>query len=336
MLKQSLGNQHIPQLMELNGLFKDGTTNQLALVLKYMSLGSLHDMFTSCNRRCTVPQVKHIAREVLLGLRTLHGFSSPILHCDIKPENVLIDSCGSVKIGDYGLLKRLSDKNVHVSEQRGTQKYFSPERINGRYSLPADIWAVGVTLVECLLGKVIDPKELSSIRVSSGDISPVDFLTRKEHLFNSTLVDFLKRSLDPEPEKRWCAARLVGHKFLCSPAQEAMAIFKVQPKNKALLDELLSILIKFIGSRADCQSLMDNVGRTHSEDLLCSSKRRISHKERLYNIMRWTGFSRREIEQHVHELYLKLMGSPSSYKHHYNSKLRAYSQTECVGFPDLY
>jgi len=311
-LKQAMGNKQSPQLMELSGLFLDNTTNQLALVLEYMNLGSLHDYFTSCNLQCTTSQIKYIAREVLLGLRTIHGFSRPILHCDIKPNNILIASNGSVRVGDYGLFRRLSHRHEEVSEVAGTVKYFSPERHRGSYSLPSDIWALGVTLVECLIGELIDPEELTNVKVSSGTISPLDFLDREVCPPDSPLMDFLKRCLAPDPRERWDAAELLNHKFISPPFLPPRKMFRDQPRNQALLEDIITILQNFIRSRVENLPSLTTLSKRQSEDLIWDNKSRMSHEKQLENIVQWTGFTRDEVEQHVHELYIKRTGSISS------------------------
>merc|ERR1719505_154324 len=112
--------------MNLNGLFENVNSNKISLVLDYMDLGSLYDHFISTGKCCTENQVKHIARETLLGLQQLHNFEIPMLHRDIKPQNILIDSRGSVRVADYGLIYCTTKKNQQCTDTSGTSKYFSP------------------------------------------------------------------------------------------------------------------------------------------------------------------------------------------------------------------
>jgi len=295
-LKKIMGNKTTPQLMELSGLFLDENTNKLALVLEYMNLGSLHDYFTSQNRRCSAAQMKFIAREILLGLRTLHGFETPILHRDIKPNNILIESHGYVQIGDYGLFVSLPNRQEKCNDQAGTVKYFSPERHGGCFSMPADIWALGVTLVECLIGTLLDPEELTDVKVASGVTSPLDFLDPKEWPRGTPMVNFIERCLDQDPECRWSAAQLLGHEFLLPPMLKRAEVFQAIPKNQELLDEILAIIQKYI-----------RVNSSHgkSDDEIWAHSKPVSHERRLENIVQWTGFTKDEVEKHVHDIYVE-------------------------------
>jgi len=295
-LKKIMGHKTTPQLMELVGLFLDENTNELALVLEYMNLGSLHDYFTSQNRRCSEDQIKFIAREILLGLRTLHGFETPILHCDIKPNNILIESHGSVQIGDYGLFVSLPNREAKCEDQNGTVKYFSPERHQGSFSMPADIWAFGVTLVECLIGKLLDPEELTNVKVAGGVTSPLDFLDSKKWPKGTPIVNFIERCLDPDPECRWSATQLLEHDFLRPPILKRSKLFPPLPKNQELLDEILTIIQRYI-------RVNSSLGK--SDDEIWEYGSPLTHDRRLENIVHWTGYTRDEVEKHVHEMYVQ-------------------------------
>lgn len=301
MLKKLSDGKRMPQLMELNGLFEDRSTNKVALVVDYMNLRSLHHHFTKCNNPCSEEQMRWIARETLLGLRTLHGFKTPILHCDIKPNNILIASGGSVRIGDYGLLKLLKDPKTKIIGHTGSAKYYSPERHEGEFAMPADIWALGVSLVECLLGRLIKPEDLNDVRVASGT-SPLDFLNPEG--IDEDIVDFLKRCLDPEPEKRWDAERLLSHPVFYPDFLSPKDLFPAPAKNEALLEEILRIVQAFIRQRVELLGRASTISVSKKDDVWSHNKE-VSHDKRLENIEKVTGYTRAEIEKFVNEMYVK-------------------------------
>jgi serine/threonine protein kinase len=303
-LKKLTGGERIPQLMELNGLFEDRNKNKVALVLDYMNLGSLHGHFTARGNECSNEQMRYIARESLLGLRTLHGFDTPIVHCDIKPQNILLASGGSVRIGDYGCMQLLRGHQSKAQEQKGTIKYFSPERHEGSFGMPADIWALGVTLVECLRGSLIETEELKNVRVAA-KTSPLDFIDIEE--FDEETIDFLRHCLDTDPTKRWDAKRLLSHPIFTPDFLSVKSLFPAPERNEALLTDILNIVKEFIQSRIEQSGRLTSIG--NSKDNVWSHAKEISHAERLDNMVNVTGFTVADVQKVVDEMYEKRMSS---------------------------
>jgi len=297
LLKEALNNRRTPQLMTLFGLFEDKDSNDKALVLKYMDLGSLHDHFISKGKRCTEKQVRYIARETLLGLQQIHSLEKPIIHRDIKPQNILIESVGSVLVADYGLLYTLRDKRQLCTEMAGTTKYFSPERHNGKFSMPSDIWALGVTLLECLLGKLLDANDLEGVRIAGGHVHPLNFYSPAEIRLSADALNFLQCCLQFNPNKRWKASMLLKHQFLKPPYPDPTGIFLPKRRletNEMLLKEILEIIQTFI--RRNLESEV-------SQKDIWENAKGITHETRMSNIVRWTGFSKLEIQEYVNQLY---------------------------------
>jgi len=292
-MKEALGDKETPQLMCLHGLFQDDNSNEIALVLEYMNLGSLHDHFTSKGVRCTENQIRHIARETLLGLKALHELDIPIIHRDIKPRNILLDTEGSIRVADYGLLYCLVDEKQQCVDPAGTSKYFSPERHRGKFSTPSDIWALGVTLVECCLGRLIEPKDLEDVKVAEGHVNPMDFLCEIELPLQA--VNFLKCCLQAKAEKRWSASLLLAHPFLEPPYPDHRQIFKssnIVEGDEKLLEELVDTIQNFILVKVQEDVKIDIWGKSG-----------ITHEQRLANICRWTGFTRAHVENYIMYLY---------------------------------
>ena len=82
-----------------------------------------------------------------------------IIHCDIKPDNVMIDADGTVKVADLGLARTLSrmGHDAYQEEIMGTPAYMSPEQVRGDADLDcrADIYALGATLYQVVTGKML-------------------------------------------------------------------------------------------------------------------------------------------------------------------------------------
>ena len=106
--------------------------------------------------RLEVRDAARVARDVALGLDAAHA--SKIVHRDVKPSNVLIDSrTGAAKLTDFGAAKRdrPQDQTLTAHGQTiGTPRYMAPEQVHGEPVDPrTDLWALGATLYEMLAGQ---------------------------------------------------------------------------------------------------------------------------------------------------------------------------------------
>jgi mitogen-activated protein kinase kinase 7 len=90
-------------------------------------------------------------------LSSCHLFS--ILFEDIKPSNILINEQSEIKLCDFGISGNLINSNAHSRSNTGSAGYIAPERIdpadptNPVYDIRADIWSLGITLVELATGR---------------------------------------------------------------------------------------------------------------------------------------------------------------------------------------
>nr|AGV06258.1 fertilization-related kinase 1 [Solanum chacoense] len=193
------------------------------LLLEYASAGSLADRLLN-NDQLGLPefQVQKHTKNVLLGLRFIHR--KGIIHCDIKPHNILLTSTDDddaeevAKIADFGLSLTLEQSWTQKQGMRGTKRYMAPESLlKQEYGPEADIWALGCTVYELITGTPLWES-------SNSDPEFDDVLHRimyeEPNLENDKLSteakDFMSYCLIKNPKSRWSAGLLLNHSFLKS------------------------------------------------------------------------------------------------------------------------
>ncbi|MCJ7524634.1 MAG: protein kinase [Candidatus Aminicenantes bacterium] len=133
--------------------------DQVFIAMEHVEGQTLKELISSCRppstvSRLPISQVLEIATQIASGLAAAHA--KGIVHRDIKPQNILIDKDGRVKILDFGLAKL---KGVSPLTQRdfamGTVHYMSPEQGMAKEVDPrSDIWSLGVVLYEMISGEL--------------------------------------------------------------------------------------------------------------------------------------------------------------------------------------
>ncbi|KAL6842637.1 hypothetical protein ACP4OV_027481 [Aristida adscensionis] len=150
----TIGTIHHVNLIRLLGFCSD--RSEKILVYEYMLNGSLDKwLFGSTPVPLSWKTRHQIALGVAKGLAYLHEkCRSRIIHCDIKPENVLLDESFVPKIADFGLAKLVGrDFSRVLTTMRGTIGYLAPEWISGTaITAKADVFSYGMMLFEIISG----------------------------------------------------------------------------------------------------------------------------------------------------------------------------------------
>ncbi|KAM3683660.1 hypothetical protein ACB094_12G163300 [Castanea mollissima] len=149
-----IGNIHHVNLVRLKGFCAQG--RQRFLVLEYMNRGSLGSTLFGNGPVLEWQERLEIAIGTARGLAYLHsGCEHRIIHCDVKPENILLNDNLQVKISDFGLSKLLNpEQSFLFTTMRGTRGYLAPEWImSSSISDKADVYSYGLVLLEIVRGR---------------------------------------------------------------------------------------------------------------------------------------------------------------------------------------
>jgi serine/threonine protein kinase len=174
------------------------------LVLPYCEAGSSEQFI---GKKLSSESVWKFILEVASGLDRLHSNHPQIIHQDIKPANILIDSNGNFTITDFGISTKRSDgyDSYYEDENSGTLAYMAPERFedNAEPSSQSDIWAFGATLCEILTGSLPFGEEGGKAQAEGLGFAPtLKGLPR-------SIQNLILACLQLEPEKRPTAHEIV-------------------------------------------------------------------------------------------------------------------------------
>jgi serine/threonine protein kinase len=122
------------------------------LVMEFVQGTTLADQFASM-KTVPAPQLFKWARQICVALRGLHALDQPLLHRDLKPDNVLLGSDLTVRLIDFGLAARLLESGS-VPGVAGTLTYMAPETSQGQSVPASDLYSLGVLMYEGLTGRL--------------------------------------------------------------------------------------------------------------------------------------------------------------------------------------
>ncbi|KAJ8608081.1 hypothetical protein CTAYLR_009629 [Chrysophaeum taylorii] len=204
-----------PNVIELRGAWR--CPNALYLLTEVAWGGELFRHLQH-KRRFEPKQVCFLAAEIASALE--HAHARRIAYRDLKPENVLLDAVGHVKLVDFGLSKIFEGPNDDATRGCrslcGTPEYMAPETLNRQeYGYAVDFWALGMLSAELLSGLppwyTSDRDELfRRIRFDPLELSPVVQAVLKSKSDDATwrwevareATDFVARLLDRNPHRR--------------------------------------------------------------------------------------------------------------------------------------
>ncbi|KAL6455927.1 hypothetical protein MHYP_G00357780 [Metynnis hypsauchen] len=209
---QLLKNLCHERIVQYYGCLRDTHERTLSIFMEYMPGGSIKDQLKSYGA-LTENVTRKYTRQILEGVCYLH--SNMIVHRDVKGANILRDSAGNIKLGDFGASRRLQTiclSGTGIKSVTGTPYWMSPEVISGEgYGRKADIWSVGCTVVEMLTQRPpwAEFEAMAAIfKIATQPTNPALPAHVSDHC-----RDFLKR-IFVETKQRPAAEELLRHIFV--------------------------------------------------------------------------------------------------------------------------
>jgi len=235
-----------PYIVGFWGAFQ--AENEINICMEYMNGGSL-DLIMRKSGRIHENILGRISSGVLKGLEYLRNEIS-IIHRDVKPSNILVNTKGEIKLCDFGVSGNLIDSMANSFV--GTRSYMSPERLQGtKYTILSDIWSYGLSLIEMAIGKYPIPppteEDVEELMNCVGPIYPsprastnradsvddnspknlaifelLDYIvnepppTLPSKYFSINFIEFVNKCLVKNPKERAKLDFLMNHSFVTS------------------------------------------------------------------------------------------------------------------------
>ncbi|HEX7066454.1 MAG TPA: Stk1 family PASTA domain-containing Ser/Thr kinase, partial [Bacillales bacterium] len=149
---QSVASLSHPNIVNIYDIGDDRGDNYY-IVMEYVEGETLKDLIRR-EAPLALGQALHIMDQITSAIEQAHEHN--IVHRDIKPQNILIDSSGKIKVTDFGIAIAMTSATItHTNSVIGSAHYFSPEQAKGSYAnTKSDIYSLGIVLFEMLTGEL--------------------------------------------------------------------------------------------------------------------------------------------------------------------------------------
>ncbi|XP_052173949.1 probable serine/threonine-protein kinase WNK5 [Diospyros lotus] len=169
-----LKNLHHESVIRFYASWIDVDHRTFNFITEMFTSGTLRE-YRQRYKRVNIGAVKNWARQILRGLVYLHGHDPPVIHRDLKCDNIFINGhVGQVKIGDLGLAAILRSGSHHAHSVIGTPEFMAPELYEEDYDQLVDVYSFGMCVLEMLTseypyGECSNPAQIYK-KVTSGKL----------------------------------------------------------------------------------------------------------------------------------------------------------------------
>ena len=252
--KMVLTAQNLKMLVSEIGIMKDSkhknvveyfesylVNDRLWCVMEYLGGGCLTEILEQYEFfQLEEKHIARVCRETLYALEYIHSFHR--IHRDIKSDNILLGSDGSVKIADFGYAVQLTADKQKRNTIVGTPYWMAPELIRGLdYCQKVDIWSLGIMCMEMAEGEppyMEYPPLRALFLITTKGIPPL----RQVEKWSPVFKDFLAQCLEKDADARLGATGILQHPFLASACSGPELTLAVEQARKAQMNALHSRL----------------------------------------------------------------------------------------------
>ena len=155
-------------------------------------------------------EVSRLIRQVAAALDAAHA--AGVIHCDVKPANVIVDPDGTAKLTDFGIARAARDRDEQ--ELLGTARYIAPERVEGGpVTARTDVYGLGLVAYELLTGRPAFDGATSEELVRERLVGPPPSLRLARVGIDERLDPIVGRALATAPDRRYASAGAFARAF---------------------------------------------------------------------------------------------------------------------------
>ena len=229
-----------PNIVTVHDIGQDGYRHYI--VMEFVDGKTLKQIIKEENQN---GRFMPISRALDLIIQVCHGIGyahrASLVHCDVKPQNMLVTSDDRVKVADFGIARAVSNATQQqiVSQVWGTPQYFSPEQASGETATPAsDVYAIGIVLFEELSGRLPFQAESHTAMALKHLQTPPPPITQFNPAVPPQLEQIIDKILSKEPASRYRTAGQLG-RILSTYRQRSMAETGQQPASPLLPEQII-------------------------------------------------------------------------------------------------